>query len=161
MRILHKSNPLGARQILNVHLAIGGSGDVGASKDIGACVGWLVQHPQHIMMLELSPGELSLMGATADPPWKEQMLLTKMANRCASRSGLLKAAKDGTNSRLDLQVRIQDNGIRLSVTQSNGQGEFESSTPRFVQDTSEACVLAGQKVQLPTWFPSTRAKVCR
>ncbi len=52
-----------------------------ATKHIGPCIGGLMQDAQHIVVLNGSRGELSLMGSTADSSWKEQALLVKVANR--------------------------------------------------------------------------------
>src|SRR5207302_3415456 len=102
MRILHKSDPFGARHISNMHLAIGRLAGMCSSIDIGSCISWVVQHPQHIMMLDLSPHNLSVMWTTPDPPGKEQMLLVKVAHRRTGRSGVLKACKDLPNGGLHL-----------------------------------------------------------
>src|SRR5215831_19110320 len=83
MSVLHYRNPLGAGHILHMDLPIGGSGHSRSSIDVSSRIRWLVEHPQNIMMLDFSPGDLSLMGSTTDPSWKEQSLLSKMANRGA------------------------------------------------------------------------------
>lgn len=49
---------------------------------------------------------------------------------------MLKATEHFTNARLHLEIGIKDNQISLRVTQSNGQGEFERTTPRFTQNPS-------------------------
>src|SRR5712692_7420608 len=82
-----------------------------ASKNIGSCIGWVVQNPQHIMVLYLSPHNFSLMRPTSNPPRKEQMFLVKVANGRKSRSGMLKAVKDLANGGLHLQIRVKNNGV--------------------------------------------------
>ena len=50
-----------------MHLSIGGLRRARASKDVGSCIGWVMQHPQHIMMLDLSPHNFSLSVARTEP----------------------------------------------------------------------------------------------
>jgi len=50
-------------------------GGTGAPKDIRSCIGWVVQDPRHVVVLDRS-----LMGATSDPSRKEQMLLVEVAH---------------------------------------------------------------------------------
>src|SRR5712691_10531240 len=88
------------------------------------------------MVLQLSPHNFSLMRPAPDPPRKEQVLLVKVANSCKSRSGVLKAAKDLPNGGLYLQIGVKNNRVAFGVTQPNGQGKFEGSTPGFVEDPS-------------------------
>jgi hypothetical protein len=102
----------------------------------------MVQHPQHIMMLDLSPDNFSLMRPTANAPGEKQMLLVKVANGRKSRPGVLKTAKDLANGGLYLHIRIKNNRIAFGVTQSNGQDQFKCSTPCLVEDTS---LQAGSK----------------
>src|SRR5437868_1713370 len=117
-----------------MHLAIGSLAGMCSSIDISSCISWVVQHPQHIMMLDLSPHNLSLMWTTPDPPGKEQMLLVKVANRRTGRSGVLKAVKDLPNGGLHLHIGVKHNRVAFGVTQSNRQDQFEGSTPCFVED---------------------------
>src|SRR6266699_3391123 len=63
---------------------------------IGSCVGWVMEHSQHIMVLDLSPDNLSLMRPTTNAPRKEQMLLAKVANGRKSRSGCKRYHKRGS-----------------------------------------------------------------
>jgi hypothetical protein len=63
------------------------------------------------------------------------VFLTKVAHRRKSRSGVLKAVKDLTNSGLDLHIGVKHNRITFGVTQPNGQGQFEGATPCFVENT--------------------------
>src|SRR5262249_41986482 len=135
MGILHKNEPFGARHIGNMHLAIGSLGGARASIDIGSCIGRVMQHAQDIMMLYLCPHNLSQMRTAPNPPRKEQMGLSKVANCCARRSSMLKAVKDFLNGSLYLHIGVKHNRIAFGVTQSNGQGKFEGSTPGFVENT--------------------------
>src|SRR5947209_3740549 len=102
----------------------------------------MVQHSQHIMMLDLSPDNFSLMRPTPNAPGKEQMLLVKVANGRKSRPGVLKAAKDLANGGLYLDIRIKNNRIAFGVTQANGQDQFQGSPPCLVED---ATLQAGSK----------------
>jgi len=70
MGMLHKGKPLGARHIDNMHLAISSLRRVRAPKDVGSCIGGMVQHPQHIMMLDLSPDKFSLPAARSERAWE-------------------------------------------------------------------------------------------
>src|SRR5260370_1033306 len=118
-----------------MNLSISGLCRARASKNIGSCIGWMVQNPQHIMVLDLAPHNFSLMRPAPNPPRKEQMFLVKVANGRKSRSGMLKAVKDLPNGSLHLQVRVKNNSVAFGVRQSNGQGQFDGSTPCFVEDT--------------------------
>src|SRR6266700_4477751 len=86
-------------------------GRASSSKDIGSRIGGLMQDPQHIVVLNWPPGEFSLMGSTANPSGKEQVLLVKMANRCKRRACVLKTAKDFPNGRLHLEIGIKHNRV--------------------------------------------------
>src|SRR5258708_18098279 len=116
-------------------LAIGGLRRARASKDIRSRIGWVVQHSQHIMVFYLSPHKFSVMRPTAHPPWKEEVFLAKVANRRKSRSGVLEAVKHLTNRCLHLHIVVKHNRVAFGVTQPNGQGQFEGSTPCFVENT--------------------------
>jgi hypothetical protein len=70
-----------------------------------------VQHPQHIMVLDLSPHKFSVMRAAPDPPWKEEVVLAKVAHRRKSRSGVLKAVKDLSNGGLHLHIGVKHNCV--------------------------------------------------
>jgi len=121
MGIFHKSNPFGARQISRMNLSISGdAANVFAPSDIRSCICWLMQHAQHIMVLDFSPRNLSLMGSTTNPPRKEQPFLVKMANGRECRASLLKAEKDFVNARLHQQIWVKDNDFILGVAQPNG-----------------------------------------
>ncbi len=76
-----------------------------------------MQDPQHIMVLDCSPGDFSSMGSTTNPPRKEQVLLVKMAHGCAGGASVLKAEKDLPNGGLHLQIGIKYNRIGFGVTQ--------------------------------------------
>src|SRR5258708_35849196 len=117
MGIRNKSDPFGAGHILNMDLAIGCSGRACASKSIHACIGWLVQNPQNIVVLDFSPQDFSLMGSTPDASREKQVLLMKVANRGAGRSGVLEQANDLANGGLDLQIGIKNNHFPVGVTQ--------------------------------------------
>src|SRR5438876_1287798 len=117
-----------------MHLSIGSLRRARASKNIGPCISWVMQHSQHIMVLDLAPHNFSLMWATSHPPGKEQMFLVKVTNGRKSRAGMLKAVKDFPNSGLNLHIRIKNNGVAFGVRQPNGQDQFESSTSCFVED---------------------------
>src|SRR5262245_44475587 len=86
MRVAHKSDPVGAWLILNVDQARGRFRRAGAPVDIGARIGGIMQHAQHIMVLELSPSELSLVRPAPDPPWKEEVFLRDRGGRSRRRS---------------------------------------------------------------------------
>src|SRR5437588_11918992 len=118
-----------------MNFAIDGLGRARASKDIGSCIGWVMQNPQHIMVLDLSPHNFSLMRPAPHPSWKEEVFLAKVANRRKSRSSVPKAVKDLPNGGLHLRIGVKNNGVAFGVTQPNGQGKFEGSTPGFVEDT--------------------------
>src|SRR6266700_3386999 len=113
--IFYKSNPFGAREIGNMDLSIGCFGRTCSPEDISSCIGWLVQHTQHIMVLDFSPRNLSLMRSVTNPPRKEHLFLVKMANGRECRTGMLKAAKDLTNARLHQQIWIKNNDFVLGV----------------------------------------------
>lgn len=81
MRVAHTSNPVGAWLILNVDLAIDRFRRAGTSVDIGARIDRIMQHTQHVVVLNLSPGNLSLMGPAPDPPWKEEVLRIESGGR--------------------------------------------------------------------------------
>lgn len=119
-----------------MHLAISRLRRAGAPKDVGSCIGRMVQHSQYIMMLDLSPDKFSLMRPAANAPGKKQMLLVKVADGRKSRSGVLKAAKDLANGGLYLHIGVKHNPIVFGVTQSHGQDQFKGSTPCFVEDAS-------------------------
>ena len=76
----------------------------------------MVKDPQHIVVLDGSPGDFSLMGSTADSPRKEQMLLVKVAHGRTGGASVLKAAKDLANARLYLQIGIEHNRVGFRVT---------------------------------------------
>src|SRR5438876_8838082 len=120
MGIFHKSNPLRARLISCMNLSINCFSRTCSPEDIGSCIGRLVQHTQHIMMLDFSPHNLSLMRSATNPPRKEQPFLVKMANGRKCRASLLKAAKDFVNARLREQIWVKDNNFILGVAQPNG-----------------------------------------
>jgi hypothetical protein len=84
-----------------MNFSIGGLCRARTSKNRGSCIGRVVQHPQHIMVLDLSPHNFSLMRPAPHPPRKEQMLLVKVANGRASRSGVL-VPRDGFGSACSL-----------------------------------------------------------
>src|SRR5947209_8637120 len=113
-------------------LTISGFRGTCASKDIGSCIGWMMQNPQDIMVFDLSPHNFSLMRPAPNPPGKEQMLLVEVANGRKSRSSVLKAVKDLANGGLHLQVRVKNNGIAFGVTQPHRQDQFEGSTSCIV-----------------------------
>src|SRR6266568_3132138 len=117
-----------------MNLSISGLCRARASKDVGSRIGWVVQNPQHIMMLDLSPHNFSLMRPAPNPPRKEQMLLVKVANGRKSRSGMLKAVKDLAYGGLHLQIGVKNNSVAFGVTQPNGQDKFEGSTSCFVEN---------------------------
>ena len=94
-----------------MNLSISGLCRARASKDVGSRIGWVVQNPQHIMMLDLSPHNFSLMRPAPNPPGKEQMFLVKVANGRKSRSGVLKAVKDLANGGLHLHIGVKNNGV--------------------------------------------------
>jgi hypothetical protein len=71
----------------------------------------MVQHPQHIMVLYLSPHKFSVMRTAPDPPWKEEVFLAKVAHRRKSRSGVLKAVKDLSNGGLHLLIGVKSNRV--------------------------------------------------
>src|SRR6266700_5987097 len=108
-----------------MNLSISGLCRARASKDVGSRIGWVVQNPQHIMMLDLSPHNFSLMRPAPNPPRKEQMFLVKVANGRKSRSGVLKTVKDLANGGLHLHIGVKNHGVAFGVTQSNRQGQFE------------------------------------
>src|SRR5450755_4536208 len=118
-----------------MHLSISGLCRAGAPKDVGSCIGWMVQHSQHIMVLDLSPHNFTLMRSAPNPPRKEQMLLVKVANGRKSRSGVLKAVKDLANGGLYLYIGVKNNGLAFGVTQPHGQGQFEGSPSGFVENS--------------------------
>src|SRR5260370_1291312 len=88
------------------------------------------------MVLQLSPHNFSLMRPAANPPRKEQVLLMKVADGRKSRAGVLKTAKDLANGGLHLQMGVKNNPVAFGVTQTNRQGKFEGSPPRFVENAS-------------------------
>src|SRR5207302_10881697 len=110
-----KSEPFGARHIGNMNFSIGGLCRARTSKNIGSCIGRVVQHPQHIMVLDLSPHNFSLMRPAPHPPRKKQMLLVKVANRRKSRSGVFKAVKDLPNGGLHAAPLGSRTTVSLSV----------------------------------------------
>ena len=111
MRIPYKSEPFGAGHISNMHLAIDRLGGTGSPIDVGSCIGGVVQHPQHIMVLDLSPHNLSVMWTAPDPPRKEEVFPAKVAHRRTGRAGLLKAVKDLPNGGLDLHIGVKHNRV--------------------------------------------------
>src|SRR5712691_3466382 len=119
-----------------MHLAISGFRGTCASKDVGSCIGWVVQHPQYIMVFYLSPHNFSLMRPAPNPPGKEQTFLVKVANGRKSRSGVPKAVKDLLNGGLHLPIGVKNNGVAFGVTQPNGQNKLEGSTSCFVENAS-------------------------
>src|SRR5512142_729493 len=120
MRMLHKGVPFGPWQILNVDLPIRHFRRASAAKDIGSRIGGLMQDPQHVVVLDWSPGEFSLMRSTADSPRREQVVLVKVANRCKCGASVLEAAEDLPNGCLHLEIGIKHNGVGFGVTQSDG-----------------------------------------
>src|SRR5215510_13179593 len=117
-----------------MHLSISRLRRAGTPVDIGSCIGRVVQHPQDIMVLDLSPHKFSLMWSTPDSPWKEQTVLAKVAHRRKSRSGVRKACKDLPHGGLHLRIGVKHNGVAFSVRQPNRQDDFEGSPPGFVED---------------------------
>src|SRR2546428_8169106 len=98
-----------------MNLSISGLRRARASKNIGTCISWVVQNPQHIMVLYLSPHNFSLMRPASNPPRKEQMFLVKVANGRKSRSGVLKAVKDLANGGLHAAPLGSRTTVSLSV----------------------------------------------
>src|SRR6266568_440458 len=98
-----------------MHLAISGFCGTRASKDVGSCIGWVVQHSQYIMVFYLSPHNFSLMRSAAHPPGKEQTFLVKVADSRKSRSGVLKAVKDLANGGLHAAPLGSRTTVSLSV----------------------------------------------
>src|SRR6266566_1665949 len=119
-----------------MNLAISGLRRTGAAKDIGSRIGRVVENPQHIMVLQLSPHKFSLMRPAANPPRKEHVFLVKVADGRKSRAGVLKTAKDLANGGLHLQIGVKNYPVAFGVTQPNRQGKFEGSTSCFVQNAS-------------------------
>jgi hypothetical protein len=97
------------------------------------------------------------MGPAPDPPGKEQMFLVKVANGRKSRSGVLKAVKDLPNGGLHLHIGVKNNRVAFGVTQPNGQGKFEGSTPGFVEDPLLQTGTQHKKLSLRHGSLSTRA----
>src|SRR5579872_6202855 len=100
MRIFHKGIPFASRQIDNMDLAIGRFRRASTAKNIGSCIGGLMQDSQDVVVLNWSPGEFSLMGSPAKPSWKEQVLLVKVAHGRKSGASVLEAEKNFPDSSL-------------------------------------------------------------
>lgn len=79
-----------------------------------------MQDPQHIMVLQLSPHNFSLMWSTTNASRKKEMFSVKAANRREGRSGVLEAEKDLPDGSLDWQIGIKHNRVSFRVTQPNG-----------------------------------------
>ncbi len=60
-------------------LSIDGLRRASAPKGVSSRIGRVVQHAQHIMVLQLSPGDFPLMRSATHSPWKEKMLVAKVA----------------------------------------------------------------------------------
>jgi hypothetical protein len=157
MGILHKSEPICARQLGNMHFAIGSRAGARASIARGSCIGRVMQHAQDLMMLKLCPPNLTQMRTAPNPPGKEETGLSKVANWCARRARMLKAVKDFLNASLYLPMGVKHNPLAFGVTPSHGQGKFEGSTPGCVEKTPEASGRAAQKAQPHSGCPSSRA----
>ena len=82
--------------------------------------GRLVQDPQHIVVLNSSPGDFSLMRSATDSPREEQMMLVKVAHRRTGGSCVLEAEKDLPDGSLYLQIGIKHNCVSFGVTQPDG-----------------------------------------
>jgi len=98
-----------------MNLSIGSLRRARTSKNIGPCIGWVVQNPQHIMVLDLSPHNFSLMRPASNSPRKKQVFLVKVANGRKSRSGVLKAVKDLANGGLHAAPLGSRTTVSLSV----------------------------------------------
>ena len=85
------------------------------AKNIGTCIGRLMQDSQYIVVLNWSPGEFSLMGPMSDSAWKEEVMLVKVAHRRKSGASVLEGEKNFPESSLYLQIGIKHNCVGFSV----------------------------------------------
>ena len=77
--ILYEHDPFSTRDVLNMDLSIDGLRRTSAPKGVSSRIGRVVQHAQHIVVLDLSPGDFPVMRSASHSPWKEQMLFAKVA----------------------------------------------------------------------------------
>src|SRR5438552_2917389 len=87
VRLMDHHLPLLAGQRHDMALAIHGFGRARAPKRKHAGITWVMQDPEHLVMLEVPPPEFALVWPTAYPSWKAHLLLPESAHRRGSRPG--------------------------------------------------------------------------
>ena len=120
MSIVAHNWPLVTGNRGNVDLAVRRFGGARAPKDIGPCIGRMMQEAQDIMVVQRSPGQLAPVAPTTQPMRKGDLLLAELTHGRAGRASLRKRGKHRPNRRLDLPMRIEDNALVVRVTEANG-----------------------------------------
>src|SRR5271156_5247855 len=108
----------------------------GASETEGAGIPWVVDHPEHARVTQLSPHHIPFARSSENTARKLQPLLTKLFDGRRCRTGTSKGAKELANALLDAHVRI-DAALALAVVDiTDRQANLQFSAACFVEDTA-------------------------